>query len=142
MDQHDELPMNATDLDPRVRQVELLISNLLRAGVVVSMALIVLGTVVMFTRNPSYFTQAAELQPLITPGMKFPHTLRDLLAGLRQLHGEAIVTLGLLVLIATPVVRVAVSIFAFIYQGDRVFVLITTTVLCLLLLSLFLGRAG
>jgi uncharacterized membrane protein len=93
-----------------------------------------------FARNPSYLTQSAELQRLITPGMKFPHTVRDLTAGLGQLQGEAIVTLGLLVLIATPVMRVAISILAFIYQGDRVFTLITTVVLCLLLLSLLLGR--
>jgi len=62
-------------------------------------------------------------------------------AGVRALRGRAIVILGLLLLIATPVVRVAVSIFAFIYQGDRIFTLITAVVLCLLLLSFVLGKA-
>ena len=47
---------------------------------------------------------------------------------------------GLLLLIATPVTRVAVSIFAFVYEKDRVFVIITIIVLSLLLLSFFLGR--
>ena len=56
------------------------------------------------------------------------------------MRGEAIVTLGLLVLIATPVMRVAVSVVAFIQHRDRTYALITAAVLCLLLLSLVLGR--
>ena len=49
-------------------------------------------------------------------------------------------TIGLLVLMATPVVRVAVSAVAFIQHRDRTYALITSAVLCLLLLSLVLGR--
>ena len=37
--------------------------------------------------------------------------------------------------------RVAVSVFAFVYERDRKFVLITAVVLALLLLSFMLGRA-
>jgi uncharacterized membrane protein len=129
------------DHDPRVRQVEIAISNLLRGGVALSILLIAAGTVTMFVQQPSYLSQPNELERLITPGTKFPHTLPDLIAALSQFRGEAVVTLGLLVLIATPVMRVAISILAFIYQGDRVFTLITTVVLCLLLLSLVLGRS-
>jgi uncharacterized membrane protein len=46
-----------------------------------------------------------------------------------------------LLLIATPVIRVGVSIFAFIYQRDRLYTLITATVFSLLLLSFVLGKA-
>lgn len=49
---------------------------------------------------------------------------------------------GLLVLIATPILRVAVSIVAFLQMRDRVFAGITTVVLLLLVTSLSLGRAG
>jgi uncharacterized membrane protein len=49
---------------------------------------------------------------------------------------------GLLLLIATPVLRVAVSILAFVYQRDRAFVAITSIVLALLLTSFVLGRGG
>jgi uncharacterized membrane protein len=129
------------ETEDRVRRVELLISNLLRSGVSVSLVLIVVGTIISFTRHPEYLSSAAELQRLTQPGAAFPHTLPDVVAGIRALRGRAIVTLGLLLLIATPVVRVAVSIFAFIYQGDRIFILITTVVLCLLLLSFVLGKA-
>ena len=58
------------------------------------------------------------------------------------MHGQAVVTLGLWVLIATPILRVAVSTLVFWHEKDRAFTLITLTVLGLLLISLGLGRAG
>jgi len=128
------------ELDPRVRQVELVISNLLRIGVVASLTLIVAGMIATFAQHPTYFSQHAELEKLMGPNTVFSHTVDELAVGLRGLRGEAIVTLGLLVLMATPVMRVAVSIVAFVYQGDRVYTLITATVFGLLLLSLVLGR--
>jgi uncharacterized membrane protein len=129
------------ELDPRVRKVEIAISNLLRGGVALSLALIVLGTIATFAQHPTYFSQSVELTRLTAPNAIFPHALGDLIVGLRAFRGEAIVLLGLLVLMATPIVRVAVSILAFVYQGDRVYTLITAAVLCLLLLSLVLGRS-
>lgn len=131
---------DTTQPDPTVRRVELAISNVLRGGVIVSLSLIVLGTCITFARHPSYFSQSVELQLLISPDSSFPHDLQNLGRDLHEFRGKAIVTLGLLVLIATPILRVAISIVAFIYQGDRIYTAITAMVLCLLLLSLVLGR--
>lgn len=125
--------------EERVRRVELLISQLLRYGIAISLALIVVGTVITFLHHPSYISSSDALLRLTKPGAAFPHTLHDVAAGLLSLRGQGFVTIGLLLLIATPVLRVAVSIFGFMYQGDRVFTAITTLVLCLLLLSFALG---
>jgi uncharacterized membrane protein YfcA len=57
--------------------------------------------------------------------------------GLLVLRPQAVITLGLLLLIATPVVRVAVSIVAFAAEHDRRFVVVTTVVLLILLFSIF-----
>ena len=59
-----------------------------------------------------------------------------------RLRGQSVVVFGLLMLISTPVLRVAVSIFAFVYQKDGRFVIITTVVLLLLLLSFGIGKVG
>ena len=72
-------------------------------------------------------------------GAVFPHTPGDALSGLRNMQGQAIVVTGLLLLIATPVMRVAVSILIFLHQRDRIFTIITITVLCFLLISFVLG---
>jgi uncharacterized membrane protein len=133
-------PVPNVDADKRVRRVELIISNLLRVGVLASLALVVLGTVVTFVHHPEYFSSPADFERLVTPGAAFAHSLGDVIQGIFLWQGQAIVTAGLLLLIATPVMRVAVSIFAFIYQEDRTFTLITALVLFLLLLSFFLGK--
>ena len=130
-----------SDMD-KVRQVELLISNLLRFGVVVSLVIVTFGMIVTYIRHQDYFSSSSDLSQLTNQTAQFPHTIKSVWEGLLQFRGRAIVITGLLLLIATPVVRVAVSIFAFVYEKDRVFVLITTAVLMLLILSFCLGKGG
>ena len=137
--QNPNYPLPA-DRDPSMRRLELLISRLLQVGVMASVALIVIGTIITFVQHPDYLSSSTVLDCAVGPGATFPHEFDALLASLRQMRGEAIVTLGLLVLIATPVMRVAVSAIAFIQHRDRTYALITAAVLCLLLLSLVLGR--
>ncbi|MGZ3959257.1 MAG: DUF1634 domain-containing protein, partial [Flavisolibacter sp.] len=57
------------------------------------------------------------------------------------LHGRGahIIQLGVLILIATPVARVAFSIFGFAEEGDRLYIAITLLVLIIILTSMFLG---
>jgi uncharacterized membrane protein len=128
------------DVADRLRKVELIISYTLRIGVIVSISIVLLGTLISFTRHPDYTTSAEQLTRLTQPGAAFPHTLNELSAGLARFRGQAIVGLGLLLLIVTPVLRVAISIVAFIFQRDPTFVIITSTVLILLLLSFVLGH--
>ena len=128
--------------DAAEREVELLISRLLRLGVSISLALVVIGTVVSFVHHREYLSRSPALRPLTGAGAAFPHSLRNVWRGLLEFHGQSIVVLGLLLLIATPVVRVAVSILGFVRSGDRRYVIITTIVLLLLLLSFALGKAG
>ena len=107
---------------------------------VVSYWEIVVGMIVTFLQHPDYLSSSAVLDCAVGPGATFPHEFDALLVSMQQMRGEAIVTLGLLVLMATPVMRVAVSTLTFIQQRDRTYALITAAVLCLLLLSLVLGR--
>jgi uncharacterized membrane protein len=127
-------------IDKRVRKVELLISNLLRIGVMLSLTLIVFGTVVTFARHPEYLSQRSSFGHFIEPKSPALHSLREVGTALKSFSGVSIVTLGILLLIATPAIRVGVSIFAFIYQRDRLYTFITATVFCLLLLSFVLGK--
>jgi uncharacterized membrane protein len=134
-------PRAETDED-KVRKVELAISALLRIGVLTSLVVVLVGTVVTFVHHPHYLTSHHDLGPLTKPGAVFPHSMGALIQGLEHGQGRAIVMAGLLLLIATPVLRVAVSVLAFVYQRDRTFVVITSVVLALLLTSFMLGRGG
>jgi len=57
-------------------------------------------------------------------------------------NGRAIITAGLLVLIATPVVRVAFSIFIFVRARDKTYAAITTAVLLILLFGFLVGAVS
>jgi len=132
-------PVPEPEPDARVRRMETVISLVLRVGVTLSLLLVVTGTGISFFHHPEYTSSPEELHHLTEPGQAFPRTPGEILNGVRDLHGQAIVSLGLVFLIITPVLRVAVSIPAFIFQGDRVFTFITMLVLFFLLLSFALG---
>ena len=73
-----------------------------------------------------------------------PDRLRSvagIVRGAMAMQSDAIVQLGLLLLIATPIARVAQTLVAFIIQRDRTYVVITFIVLALLLYGLFFGHA-
>jgi len=74
------------------------------------------------------------------PGSASPTDFSGVVAGLAALRPIAISQAGLLVLVATPVIRVAVSLIAFGLERDHLYAAITAAVLGLLLVSLFLVR--
>ena len=122
--------------------VDSAIAWLLRGGVLLSIAIVSAGTVLTFVHHPDYFSSRPALGALTEPGAHFPSTVGDVLAGVRHGSGQAIVMLGLLVLIATPVVRVAFSIAVFLVERDRLYVMITTAVLLILMFGFATGAAG
>src|SRR5262245_6827133 len=100
-------------------EVEILISRLLRIGVSTSLTIVVLGTIFTFIHHRDYFSSASAMSEVTGDDARFPHTVAQVLRGVRQQQGRSIVLLGLLLLIATPVMRVAVSMLAFVYERDR-----------------------
>jgi uncharacterized membrane protein len=129
--------------DRRVAESERAISRVLRGGVWLSLLLVSAGTALSFlAKSGAYGSGPGEVARLTGPGGSFPRTAAWLVHGLVHLDGQAVVVLGLIVLILTPIIRVAVSIVAFVRGGDRIYAAITTVVFLLLLLSFALGNAG
>ncbi|PRR68576.1 hypothetical protein MHLNE_19650 [Moorella humiferrea] len=110
--------------------VEDVISRSLRWGVVISAIIIAVGLVIYLLTGDSGY-----------PAGFFPTSIPQVLKDVVYFKSFAIIDLGLLLLIATPIFRVAASIIAFLFDGDRPYVLITTYVLAMLILSLLLGKA-
>ena len=117
-------------------------SRLLRVGVLASLVVVVAGMVLIFIQHPAYVSSSSDLEVLTDPRTPFPHTVPAVLEDLRRGRGEAVVMLGLFLLIATPVARVASLLLAFVQERDWSFIAITSVVLALLLVSFVLGRAG
>ncbi len=119
------------------QRMEILIGQLLRAGVMLAAVVVLLGGTVYLVRHghstADYGTFRGEPENLRTVG----GIMRQALA----LRGKGIIQLGLLLLIATPVARVAFSIFGFAEEHDRMYVVITVIVLLVLIYSL-MGSPG
>lgn len=117
------------------QQVEQTVGNLLRVGLLIATAVVAVGAVIYLYRN-------AGAQPDYRVFHGEPADLRGL-AGIvdmiREGHGRAVIQLGLLVLLATPVARVAFSIVAFARQRDPLYVGVTVVVLAVLLYSIVGG---
>ena len=109
----------------------------LRYGVVLSGAIIAIGTA-LFIAKHSFDDASASLayNPGMVPHGTFPVSLLSIFTGLVFLDPSSIIQLGLLVLLATPVARVVLSLFLFAAERDRKFVYLTTAVLAILLFSI------
>jgi uncharacterized membrane protein len=125
--------------EQRVRALERVVSLVLRLGVLTSFVLVVAGTLMTFLQAPSPDAPPANANGTILTAAP---ALSDLPRDLARFNGPAWIALGLLVLILTPVMRVAVSAVGFALQKDRVYVGITLTVLAVLIASFLMGQAG
>ena len=112
-----------------------LIGRLLQIGVLIAAAVVLVGGVMLLVPArvracvATFSTTASPLQGLIR-----------ISSGAFALDSMAIVQLGLVLLIATPVMRVALTLVAFALQRDRLYIVLTAVVLALLLYGLVWGR--
>lgn len=116
-------------------RVDRLIGIILQAGVLATGILVFAGGVLYLIHYgaapANYSVFGAERSAI--------HGLGPILSGVAQLDGRAVIQLGILVLVATPVIRVLFSVLAFGVQRDRLYVPITLIVLGILLYGLFGG---
>ena len=112
---------------------ELIVSILLQVGVIAASTLVLLGGVMYLFEHST-----AEVDLHTFKGE--PPDLRSLegvVQDILKLRPLGIIQLGILVLLATPVARVAFSVYAFLRQRDYLYMAFTLLVLGILLFSLF-----
>lgn len=125
-----------------VTRVEHTLGRLLRLGVMASLLVMLAGIGVTIAAHPAYLDDSGELAPLMAGKTEFPHTFGQLWRGLLSGDGPAIVTVGLVLLILLPIVRVVSSDVLFIRRRDWAFTVLTSVVLVVLLASFLLGKAA
>ena len=125
--------MNLSDPE----EMNVIVSKVLRYGVILSSAVILAGTLLLLAANGLSSTgQYLYYNPGEVPHGAFPVSLSALGQGLLAFSPFAVIELGVLMLLATPVSRVAFSIFLFAAERNRMYVYVTLGVLCLLLFSM------
>ena len=112
--------------------LDTLLGHVLRAGVLLSAAVVACGGIVYLLGHghvtPGYSVFRGEPADL--------RSVTGIIADARSWSGRGLIQLGVLLLIATPIARVAFSVAGFLRQRDWLYVLITLVVLILLAYNL------
>jgi uncharacterized membrane protein len=113
-------------------KMEIAISQMLRAGVS-------LAAIVVFVGGCLYRWQAHGVTPdyrhfhgIASPADRIPPLLVA-----RHLDSRSIIRLGILLLVATPIIRVAYCVYGFAAQKDKIYIVVSSIVLTVLLYSFF-----
>ena len=120
------------------KDIQSIIGWILRGGVVLSMLIVFIGGVVYLYRHehivPNYSTFKGIPDFVSTPG--------GIIDGILHFRGQAIIQAGIILLIATPVIRVIFSAIGFLLEKDYLYTGITCIVLCIIVISMLSGRIG
>jgi uncharacterized membrane protein len=122
---------------PQVRayQLDTMISIVLRLGVSIAAITVVAGYLLYLSHYPGHAPALGSFR--MPPIMHHRTGLLGLVqASVARHSGRDIIDLGLMMLVVTPVVRVAFSVVVYLYEGDYRFVWITLVVLTILLLAM------
>jgi uncharacterized membrane protein len=114
------------------QRLEAVIGTLLRVGVLISAAVVLLGGICFLSKHgheqPEYRVFHATSQSY--------RSISGVIPAVGPSDCQAVIQLGLLLLILTPIARVAFSLAGFAMEQDRTYVALTSIVLVILIYSL------
>ncbi len=114
---------------------QLLIGNLLRIGMYISMGIVMVGAIIYLinhsTEKPNY--SAFNFDKVKST------TIQSVFTELLTFNGKSVIQFGLLMLIFTPIARVMLSVISFFLEKDYLYVVIGLIVLAIIMVSLNSG---
>jgi uncharacterized membrane protein len=119
------------------KKVEVIVANLLRAGVLLAAIVVLIGGVKYLAQEGTKPHEYTKFDPNHNPEL---HSPSGIIREAIHLNPRGIIALGLLILIATPVARVLFTVFAFWMERDYTYVVVTLIVLAVLLYSIFFAK--
>jgi uncharacterized membrane protein len=120
------------------RDMQVIIGWILRVGVTLSMVIVFIGGIIYLSNHGQSTPDYHEFKRV----PYFIHNTEGIISGVLNLKGQAIIQFGILLLIATPVLRVIFSAVGFMIEKDRLYTAITLIVLLIILASMLSGQVG
>jgi uncharacterized membrane protein len=114
------------------RRLETIIGRLLQTGVLMAAATVLSGGILYLVRHHS---EPAHFHNFVAGGPAI-RTLAGIVQSAAHLNGEGLIQIGLVLLILTPVARVAMAVVGFFMERDRMYGVVSLIVLFILALSL------
>jgi uncharacterized membrane protein len=131
-----ELPNSSSQSAASARwgdyQIEVVVGHLLRYGVMLSAAVVLFGASIYISRHAHGPANYRIFRGVPSEFRTIPGVIKSVRDG----RGRGWIQLGLLLLIATPIARVAFCVVGFALERDHLYILFTVIVLAVLLYSL------
>lgn len=118
--------------------MQTIIGWILRTGVIVSIAIVIFGGVLYIYRHGGQVADYHTFQNVPV----FVRGIGNIVVNIFNFRGQAIIQFGILMLIATPVMRVVFAAIGFALEKDRLYVFISLLVLFIIFASAFGGHIG
>lgn len=123
------------------KDVDAYVGKLLRYGVILSSVVTIIGGIIYLFQHhgavPDYSPTPFGVE--FSGAAEYLRHISGILDGVIALDGASIIQLGVIILIATPILRVTFSVFAFLIEKDYLYVFITLVVLGIIIANMFLG---
>ena len=119
------------------KDMQLIIGWLLRLGWVIDVTIVIIGGIMYLLRHgrttADYTTFRGVPDFIYPPGI---------IRGIFDFKARAIIQAGIILLIATPVLRVIFSAIGFLMEKDYLYIAVSLLVLLIIICSMFSGYAG
>ena len=118
------------------KDFQTIIGNLLRYGVWISLSVAFIGGIVYLMHHGNDIEDYSVFKE---NDRNIFEVIAAIFSGVSQGRGESIIFLGVLLLFLTPVFRVLLSLFSFLLEKDYLYVVITSIVIGIIILSISFG---
>jgi uncharacterized membrane protein len=119
------------------KDMQAIIGWVLRLGVIISMSVVFIGGIIYLYRHGQSTADYSVFKGV--PDFVHPAGIID---GILNFRGRAVIQLGIILLIATPILRVICSAVGFVIERDRLYTIISLVVLLIIIISMVSGHAG
>jgi uncharacterized membrane protein len=120
----------------RQKDFQIIIGNLLRYGVWISLAVAFTGGIVYLINHGNDIENYSVFHE---NDINIFKVIANVYTGLIQGEGESIIFFGIILLFLTPVFRVLLSLFSFLVEKDYLYAVITLIVISIIIGSISLG---
>ncbi|MDR1887659.1 MAG: DUF1634 domain-containing protein [Prevotellaceae bacterium] len=122
------------------KNTDIYVGKILRFGVILSCCITMLGGVLYLYQHHGKMADYSPV-PFGEPfGVAdYLRSFSTVLSRIAEADGAAVIQLGVMILIATPVFRVIFSVAAFLIEKDYLYVAVTLLVLAIILANMILG---
>lgn len=131
-------PLKAKNGSFKDTDMQVIIGWILRIGVVLSMVVVIVGGILFVYRHGNTIADYHVFKGV-------PYFIRGaggIIQGILNFRGQAIIQAGIILLVLTPVIRVAFSAIGFFLEKDYLYTCITLLVFFIIMASMLTGHLG